>query len=169
MTKKKTFVLMVAKKFPATHIRAGEPTYFKEQILAGLKIHTIRENRTLWQDRVKQINEGRAVLSIREWSDKPYRSKQIELLQLTKVGVQNVSIFPETKQIYVLRGQGTDADIVKRWTTSSEHRSEITQFCNNDGFDTVFAIRHFWSWFNSSKPVYGCILHFTNFKYQLNK
>ena len=40
-----------------------------------VKLHTIRANYPLWEKRIKDIQEGHAVLSVRQWSGKPYRSK----------------------------------------------------------------------------------------------
>lgn len=99
----KTYVLTVSRTFPKTHKRAGEQTFFPEMILTALmgykkghglieKIHTIRANYELWEKRAKEINDGKAILSIRYWSEKPYRSKQVEICQLTKIGVQKCNI-----------------------------------------------------------------------------
>lgn len=118
----KTYVITLSKRFPTGHIRAGEPTYFKEQMqnavltTAGLsacdcchfatrncdtcghkvenfrkKRHTIRANYPLWAKRIAEVERGEACLSIRQWTGKPYRSKQVEIAWLTKddgVGIQ---------------------------------------------------------------------------------
>lgn len=78
MEKKKTYVLMLSEFFPKTHNKAGMPTEFKEKVLNKKKIHTIRANFPLWEKRIKEVQEGRAVLSIRQWTGEPYRSKQVE-------------------------------------------------------------------------------------------
>jgi len=76
-------VLTFSKVFPKTHINAGEPTNFKEKILSGEKIHTIRPETTKWK-----IGDQ---ISMRYWTGKPYHSKQeifcekfevVELLQI---------------------------------------------------------------------------------------
>lgn len=98
-------VLTVSRFFPAYHPRKGEPTYFVEKILRGLyelrdtvkpmmdmdvwancvpKRHTIRESYR-WR-------EGEWV-SLRVWSDKPYKSKQIEFAQIQLKQVIPVTIF----------------------------------------------------------------------------
>ena len=59
------------------------------------KIHTIRTNYQLWEKRINEVQEGNAVLSIRQWSGKPYRSKQTTILNLTKddgVGIQPLKL-----------------------------------------------------------------------------
>lgn len=85
----KTYVITLSRHFLANHKRAGEETHFKEKFLLGqgltdydtpsmAKIHTIRANYPLWEKRIKEVQEGRAVLSVRQWTGKPYRSKQVE-------------------------------------------------------------------------------------------
>lgn len=61
-------VLTFSKEFPKTHINAGEPTNFKEKILSGEKIHTIRPETNKWK-----IGDQ---ISMRYWTGKPYHSKQ---------------------------------------------------------------------------------------------
>lgn len=125
----KTYVLIISRTFPATHPQKGKTTGFKEKILlatgcpdceenqdlSGMnisqcnsclrhamvsnKIHTIRANYNLWEKRIKAIQEGKAVLSVRYWSASPYNykkdnSKQIEVLRLDKdsgIGIQKLS------------------------------------------------------------------------------
>ena len=113
----KTFVLTVSRTFPKTHKRAGQQTNFIEKIICGqrtnrisfndsqigwwydadqakivgTKIHTIRANYDLWAKRVRQINKGKAILSIRYWSGEPYNSKQIEVFKLSKIGLQKLN------------------------------------------------------------------------------
>lgn len=75
---------MLSKVFPKGHIREGEPTGFKEKLLSGEKIHTIRSNYPLWKKRINEVQNGDAIISVRQWEDKPYRSKQIEIARFTK-------------------------------------------------------------------------------------
>lgn len=106
----KTYVITLSKHFLANHKRAGEETHFKEKFLLGqgltdydtpsmAKIHTIRANYPLWEKRIKEVQEGRAVLSIRQWTGNPYRSKQVEIAMLTAengVGVQKLEFYNNT-------------------------------------------------------------------------
>lgn len=69
-----TYVLTLAIKFPATHQKKGKPTHFFEKYLSGEKKQTIRGNYELWKRRIDNINAGKAILSIREWTGMPYRS-----------------------------------------------------------------------------------------------
>lgn len=101
----KTYVLMLSQVFPADHPRAGEPTGFQKKLQGALngwrsdivfaKLHTIRANYTLWAKRFEQIERGEACLSIRQWSGKPYASKQVEIARLTKedgIGLQKFEV-----------------------------------------------------------------------------
>ena len=106
----KTYVITLSRHFLANHKQAGEETHFKEKFLLGqgltdydtpsmAKIHTIRANYPLWEKRIKEVQEGRAALSIRQWTGKPYRSKQVEIAMLTAengVGVQKLEFYNNT-------------------------------------------------------------------------
>lgn len=90
MEKKKTYVITLSKHFPTTHKRAGEEINSKEKFLNGEKIHTIRANYPLWEKRIKEVQDGRAVLSIRQWTGKRLRFPYIDSEWTTMVSlVQN--------------------------------------------------------------------------------
>jgi hypothetical protein len=115
-------VLTFSRQFPAGHPKAGQPTEFVEKILLGLlhseeittgrcielarsvfdkdhplcsynairgyvcsplKFHTIRSG-SRWK--------AGEMASLRVWSDKPYRSKQIEFAQVEIVKVWEIEI-----------------------------------------------------------------------------
>lgn len=141
--KKLTYVLMISKTFPGYHPRKGEPTNFKEKILEGEKIHTIRQNYALWEKRVKKINEGKAVLSLREWEDKPRKSKQVEILQITRIGLQKIMF---KSGLYV-----DDRENVYR----------VEYLSKKDGL----TIEDFNKWFNGCPEDLMAIIHFTDFRY----
>lgn len=104
----KTYVITLSQNFPAKHPRKGQPTGFADKVQEALnyvkyhgiegmrptkraKIHTMRTNWDLWSKRFRKIYEGKACLSLRVWSGKPYHSKQIEIARLTKedgIGIQ---------------------------------------------------------------------------------
>lgn len=149
----KIYVLMISNRFPKTHKRSGELTHFPAKILLGDKIHTIRENYKLWAKRIKEVQEGKAILSLRYWSDKPYRSKQIEFAILDKdsgVGVQKLDFF-------------TNSFIMTRIDGNFQYgffHSDI--LCKNDGLEWV----DFKDWFkNYNLSACMAIIHFTNFRY----
>ena len=68
----KTYVLMLSREFPGYHPRCGQPTEFRSKYGKGVKKHTLRANAELWERRAAEVNAGRAVLSVRQWSGRPY-------------------------------------------------------------------------------------------------
>lgn len=147
----KTYVLTLSKSFPRTHARAGEPTEFREKFLKEEKIHTIRANYELWSKRIKEVQEGRAVLSVRQWTGKPYCSKQVEIARLTAeggVGIQKLC-FPNRLTALV--------DYPERKLSV-----DFKLLAKNDGL----SLADWCDWFRHydlSKPL--AIIHFTNFRY----
>jgi hypothetical protein len=62
--------IMIAKTFPTHHPKKGLPTGFREAILSGLKIHTLRKS--------AGNRKTGDVISLREWDGRPYASRQVE-------------------------------------------------------------------------------------------
>lgn len=147
----KTYVLIVSRTFPKGHNKEGEQTFFVDKISNGEKIHTIRSNYPLWKKRIKEVQEGKAVLSLRYWSEKPYRSKQVEFARLDKdsCGVQEI--------YFINRNIYCPALCSDRFL-----KNNIEEIAKNDGLP----IELFKEWFKNydlSKPL--AIIHFTNFRY----
>lgn len=141
----KVYVLTVSEFFPKTHPKAGLPTGFINAIANFNKIHTIRANYELWLKRAEKINKGEAVLSVRYWTGKPYKSKQREVFVFEKIGIEKI-------QLDAL-GWFID-DIDSDYTTSD--------FAKNDGLSK----EDFSAWFKGydfSNPM--AIIHFSNFRY----
>ena len=161
----KTYVLTVSRTFPKTHQKSGVQTYFPEKIMSGVfglsnimdenmsKVHTIRSNYQLWEKRIKEVQDGKAVLSLRYWSGKPYNSKQVEFAKLDKnsgVGIQDL-IFLNRNILDPIIAINSDC-----------LELDITDLCKNDGLIPD----DFMDWFKSydlSKPM--AIIHFTDFRY----
>lgn len=175
----KTYVITLSKRFLAGHNRAGQSTMFQDKFLLGIgcpdcstvqdlsgenispcnscqraclqqKIHTIRANYPLWEKRISEVERGEACLSIRQWTDKPYQSKQVEIARLTKedgVGIQKAYFFHpyDCGSIYV----------------SHKHNREL--IATNDGL----SLADWLSWFSSTrKPLEPmAVIHFTKFRY----
>ncbi len=149
---KKTFVLTVSKQFPKTHIRAGHDTRFVYNIKKLFtneceKIHTIRANYELWSKRAKQINEGKAILSIRYWSDKPYNSKQVEICRLEKIGIEKLE--DPTNFVFA----PIDGKMINWETIAANDGLSFDDFCE---------------WFKVRKKEPMAIIQFTDFRYNLN-
>lgn len=167
----KTYVITLSKRFPTGHNRAGDLTFFHEALSNALhnteatltvddaddtyitiyerKIHTIRANYPLWAKRIAEVERGEACLSIRQWTGKPYHSKQVEFARLTKedgVGIQRLEFvngklgLPRIGIVY-------------------QRKSEIAL---NDGL----SFEDWENWFKNydlAQPM--AIIHFTKFRY----
>lgn len=160
----KTYVLTLSKVFPAYHIRKGEQTNFLKAFKAGQvfnrgaeclyrhpKLHTIRANYELWAKRFEQIERGEAQLSIRQWSGKPYHSKQEIICNLTKtdgIGLQKmvtagcVTVHPK----YV-----------------DDCRVNCRTIANNDGLSEA-DWKNWFERYNLTEPL--AVIHFTQFRYR---
>ena len=152
----KTYVLTQPEVFPKTHARAGEPTEFREKFLKKEKIHTIRANYELWRKRIKEVQAGRAVLSVRQWTGKPYASPQEEIARLTAedaVGVQKVEILPGECVFSIVY-------VVSRGILCKAIKSDI--LARNDGLSPD-DWREWFKDYDLSKPM--AIIHFTKFRY----
>lgn len=147
----KTYVLILSKVFPKIHKRAGEETEFELKFVFGGKLekkHTIRANYPLWKKRMAEVQQGKAVLSVRQWTGKPYRSKQVEIARLTAahgVGIQML------KMIDLFRPATIDG-----------HKVELPDLAANDGL----SFNDWYDWFKGydlREPL--VIIHFTPFRY----
>lgn len=151
-------------------MRAGELTFFHEALANALydteatlvvddeedistqifdrKIHTIRANYPLWAKRIAEVERGEACLSIRQWTGKPYRSKQVEIAKLTKkngVGIQKVELTNDLAECI----------------TGGRHYSYV-DIARNDGLHPADWL----DWFKGyelTQPM--AIIHFTDFRY----
>lgn len=163
----KTYVITLSRYFPVKHSKAGEPTNFRDAFNAGQvfnkgseclylrpKLHTIRANYPLWEKRIKEVQEGHAVLSVRQWTGKPYRSKQVEIARLTAkdgVGIQKLSFDKDKDGVSSFKFFDIDRRCFDRKTLA-----------NNDGL----SLEDWEEWFRGydlSKPL--AIILFTKFRY----
>lgn len=184
--KTKIYVLTVSRYFPVTHPKKGYKTEFEWKIKNGLnltcyqcreierfdgdccgfipgtlgkKIHTIRSNYDLWKKRIDEVNEGKAVLSIRYWMGKPYNSPQCEFVVLDKdsgIGVQELSTISPLGKIVAWE------DVLVYSDNNNYSEFPITTLAKNDGL----SFEDFKNWFKGydlSKPM--AIIHFTPFRY----
>lgn len=160
----KTYVITLSKVFPATHPRAGQPTGFFDKFMAGQadsrkgwlvspKLHTIRANYALWAKRIAEVQRDEAVLSVRQWLGRPYRSKQVTIATLTAedgVGLQQLTDIDTNAYCFYPCVRIDKRDIDK------------VLVAKNDGL----SLDDWRSWFKNydpSKPL--AIIHFTKFRY----
>lgn len=157
----KTYVITLAKTFPAWHPRKGEPTEFLEKFLNGqtckenAKLHTIRANYPLWEKRIREVQNGNAVLSVRQWSGRPYASKQVTVATLTAadgIGIQKLE-----------NPRGFLSDLCKIDGKAYYHADyRKGELVKNDGL----SMDDWLCWFmpyDYTKPL--AIIHFTSFRY----
>lgn len=87
-------VVLLSKVFFDGHTHAGQPTNFAQSVKCGNKTHTVRSNYPYWKKKIAALREQGGSLCIRQWEDKPYRSKQEAILEVpaTIVDVQKVVI-----------------------------------------------------------------------------
>jgi hypothetical protein len=167
-------VVLLSKTFFPQHPKAGMKTYFEQKMLAGQigsagitiiengqekviegqKLHTCRSNFEYWKTKIERLKTVGGVLSVRQWSDKPYRSEQEVITDIPAeiVGIQKLTIkYGEHKFIPLVEGK-----IIF-----------LPELAANDGMDTY----NFINWF---KPVFEkektdnldfAIIHFTKFRY----
>lgn len=153
--KLKCYVLTISRNFPQKTKRAGEPTLFFDKIESGEKLHTIRMNWKLWKKRFKAISEGKAYLSVRYWTGKPYNSPQEiykDFYNTDGIGLQKLS-FPLGTFI-----DDVDSDV------------RLVELAKNDGLD----FEDFKAWFGDKLTENNgnndlAIIHFTPFRYSNSK
>lgn len=143
-----TYVLTVSESFPLKHKRAGIRTDFILSIAKKIKLHTIRGNYELWKKRFENIESGKACLSIRTWTGKPYNSKQVEQFKLYKsdgIGIQKLQ-----------------STLLGWFVDDLDSNLTVAELAKNDGLSKG----DFIEWFKDhlfSEPK--AIIHFTNFRY----
>lgn len=171
--KVKTYVITMMMKFPTQAPFVAVRTGFKKKILTGEKKHTIRQNYHFWKKRIDEINAGKAILSVRQWTGKPYDSEQKEIKQFKQgeVGYQRVTI--QSKPVgkfsdhTVLLSVGvivpSSSGLIQNGI-AGEYRflnaKKIKQLAENDGI-TVEQMQKF---FNKGVSD-GIIIHFSDLRY----
>lgn len=133
------------------------PITWRDDMLDDLfhpKIHTIRANYEYWSHVEEEVNAGRGILSLRQWTGKPYRSKQKEFARLTKMGVQKVDVTLVEMDVMGIKSNGLIVD-------QGGAARVIPYVARRDGLSTY----DFIAWFNKG-IVNGAIIHFTDFRYQ---
>jgi len=140
---------MMMVKFPKVGIVVPKPTGFKKKILSGEKRHTIRHSYEFWKKRIDEINAGRAILSVRQWSGRPYNSKQKEIKQFKQgeVSYQSVAITGQASDVGIQQSSGGYKLLSNK---------KIKTLAENDGV----TLKQFQSFFKGG-VLDGIIIHFT--------
>ena len=155
--KKKTYPITLSKAFPTTHPRHGQPTNFRVKYEQRAKIHTIRANFPWWDKRFDDIYDSEAVLSLRQWSGKPYHSVQELVADLGAsdlIGLQElVFVDGDIMKPHVVRGGDTKTELVP---------VTVQDLTTNDGL----SVEDWLDWFNGYDLTKSmAIIHLTEFRY----
>lgn len=94
-------VVTLSKTFFSMHPRKGQETGFKDKVTTGRKVHTCRSNYEHWRAKIEKITATCGVLSVRQWSEKPYRSHQEVITEIPAgiVGVQKLELRREKRVV----------------------------------------------------------------------
>lgn len=118
----------------SAHVILFEPRFWGP-IERGEKVHTIRPPRK------RRIDVGDG-LSLRGWTDKPYRSPQREIMQATCVAIREIWIGG-----YVVITSGDEKfRLLSEW--------ELDQFARTDGFESWRDMQTFAHW-AGQLPFFG--------------
>ena len=179
-------VLLVSKTFLPEHPKAGAETHFEKRVICGQKInnnrddvkckfplcgicavrylspkiHTCRSSYERWAQKIARLKEVGGVLSVRQWSGKPYRSKQEVIVDIPAeiVGVQQLTL--------IRKRLSKDGDYLWFAIVDGE-RKRVAEIAENDGLDFL----DFEDWFmpmfdkNNVSALEFAIVHFTNLRY----
>ena len=166
-------VLTFSRHFPKGHPKKGECTYFVEKIWNGFRQDdfSLPDSFIPWTDNYSLLLTGNEYLmamavreikyhtiragnrfkagdmaSLRVWSDKPYRSKQIEFAQV------------EVKKVwdFVISDGNYSIDTIEQGSFIPD--CELEKLATNDGLN----VDDFWSWFSIHPKATGA-----NFKGQI--
>lgn len=150
---RKKVILTLSKAFMSGHKRCGDSTLFAVKLFAGQKIHTIRKDaKAIWEQRVADINAGKKMLCVREWTGRPYNSEQNEIKNFVEVGLQHITMT-----------YGTDDAVPQAWV--DDKPVPVEQLAKNDGLTTEDFVDWFFGGNNKENVFEGVIIHFTDFRY----
>lgn len=150
---RKKVILTLCRVFPKTHSKAGINTLFAVKLFAGRKLHTIRSDaKDLWGQKVADINAGKKLLCVREWTGRPYNSEQADIKKFVEVGLQSI------KMTY-----GVDDEKPQAWVDGKPVPVEL--LAKNDGLELSDFIEWFFGSVHSGNVFEGKIIHFTDFRY----
>lgn len=158
--------VMLSKTFFDNHYLAGKETDFKSKVLRGEKRHTCRANYDFWKKRVDTLKARQGVLSLRQWSGKPYQkgSNQEKIIDIAASVI-------DVQRLVLRRTHGEKEELIRtRGTFKAEVDGtpvDIATIAHNDGLH----VEEFKAWFD---PVFDeagtdalafAVIHFTTFRY----
>ena len=175
------YSVAVSPRFPSSHCRKGEPTYFVEAIQKALdllvqmpdyllididpKLHTIRKNYPMWVKRMEKVNRGEAVIDLFYWKLPGGRytkgNEPVVFATLDKdsgCGVQHLTF----SAVSLCEGKETPLYATVYEPFAYKFSPVLIDLAKNDGL----SLDDFKSWFKGydlSEPM--AIIHFTKFRY----
>lgn len=172
----KIYQLGISKVYLSGHPKAGQGTNFKHKISTSIiscysnnsleliptdfsKIHTCRKDFDYWARIIQEVNEGRGVLSLRQWEGEPYRSKRPEFMQIRKAGIERLDI-----SVKNIKDSDPHAATVEVFIGGKKiDSSTFDKLAQNDGLaDKVDLL----DWLGWEDLTNAAIIHFTSFRYQ---
>lgn len=130
--------ILIAKQFPTHHLKKGQPTFFEDLILRGIKQTTIRTNYEYWKKRIDEVSKGEAKLVLKQWINRPYHDSQTTIhIETFEPTIEKVKIDFRLDNYYVFSTE------LNQWL----HFNGIEQMAKMDGLTIV----DFKSWFKSDK------------------
>lgn len=146
----KNFVIMLNKRFPKDKVyfeHTSIATNYQELIAADSKIHIVKQNFAIWAKKVREINSGKAVLSLRytDGSNNSKDAKQVEFLRFSggAVGVEKL-VYKYPNKVFI-----NDIEV------------DLEILCLNEGL-TIERFKDLYK-LNGSYPM--ALIHLTPFRY----
>jgi hypothetical protein len=166
--------VMLSKTFFPQHPKAGEPTGFAEKVKNGTKRHTCRCNYEYWKDRIARLQERGGVLSIRQWSGKPYqKGSSTELIMdvpASMIEVQQLVMVRRSADGYVYSAlvDGKPVDIVALAKNDGLTLDDFKAWFNHvfDNYEKQVEIQKDGEVIRPTETALKfAVIHFTTFRY----
>ena len=154
-------VVTLTKDFFKGHSRAGQPTRFAEAVQCLKKIHTCRDNYKFWAKKIEALKSVGGTLCIREWTGKPYRSKQgtIKEVAADVVGISS---------LVLTRSRNKELNKFYYTAEVDEQPIAVDVLARNDGFrntkDFIDFLAPMFAKYKTDTLRLG-IIHFSPFRY----
>lgn len=114
--------------------------------------HHSADEKEQWEKKIADINEGKKILCVREWTGRPYNSEQADIKQFVQVGLQDITIT-----------YGVDDETPQAWVDGKPVPVEL--LAKNDGLELSDFIEWFFGSVHKGNVFKGKIIHFTDFRY----
>lgn len=165
----KAVVTLTKKFFDAHPTLAGKPTGFADMVRNGTKIHTCRQNYEYWKTKVDALKAANGTLCIREWSGRPYRSKQDTIIEIP---ADTVAVAHLVLTRHVHRVEPYRHSIVSHNAEVDGVPVDVETLARNDGFTSAKDyVGFFTPLFDKAADgrIEMAIIHFTPYRYGSNE